>query len=126
MPRKRKLLGQVERLLSGLLDEAGKDDKDEAGRPAVSFGDRLRLAEVATQFEVRRAKIEDDDDSGEVGNIMQEFHGGHVSHKTSGRARRAPREESNGVANAGIALPDFAGPGRVLGPAASDTADSEA
>jgi hypothetical protein len=99
-----------------LLDEAGKDETDEAGRPAVTFGDRLRLAEVATQFEVRRSKIEDDDDTGEIGSIMEEFHGAHVSHKTPGRARRKTREESNGVANAGIALPEFA-PGRVSGAA---------
>jgi hypothetical protein len=102
MARKRKLLNSVEKLLEGLLAEAADNQKDEVGRPLISFGDRLRLAEVATGYEVRRAKIEDAEEPDEMGSIMQEFHG-ERSATSSRPGRKARQETANGSANGHLA-----------------------
>jgi hypothetical protein len=102
MARTRKLLNSVEKLLTELLTEAADNKKDDIGRPLISFGDRLRLAEVATGYEVRRHKIEDTEEPDEMGSIMQEFHGERAA--TSGRpGRKARKETADGSANGHVA-----------------------
>lgn len=110
MAKRRLLLIQTEKLLGSLLEEAGKtlppvfdDDGVEKlpARPGVTFGERLRLAEVVTSYEVRRSKIEEDVAPSEADSILQEFHG-YGSGKAPGRPpRKARPEESNGLAHGG-------------------------
>jgi hypothetical protein len=111
---RRKLLMSVEKLLQGLLADAEDPPLDDAGRPSISFGDRLRLAEVVTSFEVRRSKIEEDSVTSELGYMMQDFH--HVGIAPSSRRRRTPAPEAVGAAN-GTAVPALDGPDASRGPA---------
>ena len=115
MAKRRALLVKVEKLLESLLTEAAAvtpatyDDDGIEKTPArgtVTFGERLRLAEVVAGYEVRRAKVEEDETPSEVESILEEFHGG--SRTSPGRpGRKARAAESNGIANAGRTLPPY-------------------
>ena len=115
MAKRRALLVKVEKLLESLLTEASAVAPatfDEDGiektpaRGTVTFGERLRLAEVVAAYEVRRSKIEEDETPSEVESILEEFHGaGRTSPGRPGRKARA--QESNGIANAGRTLPPY-------------------
>jgi hypothetical protein len=112
MANRRKLLVQVEKLLGNLLTEAQQTvpailDADGVektpARPSVTFGERLRLAEVVAQYEVRRAKIEEDAEPSEMEAILEQFHDAdRTPPSRAGRKSRAP--ESDGIANGGRAL----------------------
>lgn len=124
MARPRKLFTRVEKLLLGLLDEAetvtpAVFDQDgievSPARAGASFGERLKLAEVATAFETRRAKVEEPEPS-EMDSMLEEFHGNANGAPSGRRGRKARAPETDGIANAG----------RVLGPYAATTADSYA
>lgn len=116
MVAKRKLFTRVEQLLINLLDEAEKvippvldaDGNETApAKVGTSFGERLKLAEVATNFELRRRKAEEDTAPDEMADIVQEYQ------RNAGRASKRGREgraaETNGIANFGRALPAYAG-----------------
>jgi hypothetical protein len=123
MAAKRKLLDRVEKLLDSLITEAqttvpavfdGDGIEKAPARFSATFGERLKLAEVITNFESRRAKMADDDPPpSELDKIMEDFqeNANRAVARGSSRAKtRAP--ESNGIANAGRALPEYdRGPG---------------
>jgi hypothetical protein len=124
MPRDRKLFTRVEKLLLKLLDEADNVTPavvDQEGnelhpaRPGATFGERLKLAEVATAFETRRAKVEQEDPPpSEAEEMLQEFHGN--ANRTSPRgAGRKKRAETDGLANAGRTLGDYQRNGSAVG-----------
>jgi hypothetical protein len=114
MSGKRPLFGRVEKLLIGLLDEAETvkpavvDNDGVEIRPAIpgpSFGERLKLAEVASTFEARRAKINDDSTPSEIETMLGDFH---ADRTTQGRrSRKTRQDETDGLANNGRALDPF-------------------
>lgn len=130
MAIRRKLLDRVETLLNSLITEAQSTvpavfDADgieiAPARPQTTFGERLKLAEVITNFESRRAKMADDDPPpSDLDKMMEEFteNANRAVARGSGRAKtRAP--ESNGIANAGRALPEYDRGPRVGGAAST-------
>jgi hypothetical protein len=133
MANRRKLLVQVEKLLTNLLTEAQQsvpatfdDDGIEKtpARATVTFGERLRLAEVVAQYEVRRAKIEEDAEPSDVESMMEEFHSGASRtppRRAGGKTRPA---ETDGIANAGRALPPYQHNGSGAGIGRHGPADS--
>jgi hypothetical protein len=116
MANRRRLLVQVEKLLGSLLTEAQQTmpailDADGVektpARPSVTFGERLRLAEVVAQYEVRRAKIEEDAEPSEMETILEEFHSNASRTPPSRAGRKARAPESDGIANGGRALGSY-------------------
>jgi len=115
MAGKHRLFDRVERLLIGLLDEAetvtpAKFDDDGIelvpAKTGATFGERLKLAEVATTFETRRAKVVEDNAPSVLQEMMGDFH--NADRKTPGRrGRKARAPESDGIAANGRALGAF-------------------
>lgn len=116
MAKSRKLLTRVETLLNGLITEAQRTvpaviDADGVektpARFAATFGERLKLAEVATNFELRRAKITENDATSGLDAMMEEFQENASRAVERGSGRKARAAETNGIANAGHALPAY-------------------
>lgn len=119
---RRPLLTAVEGLLSKLLTEANttlediRDDEGNlvrAGGPAATFGERLRLVEVAIGYETRRAKIEDDSVPSALDGLAKEFHNGRGPTQNGSRHKGRPRKqrETDGIANSGKVLGPYAANG---------------
>lgn len=117
MAIKRKLLDRVENLLDRLITEAQEQvpavvDADgievKPARFAATFGERLKLAEVATNFELRREKIVKDDVPADIEGMMQEFQHNAGRAVESRRGRKANKPpETDGIANNGHVLPGY-------------------